>query len=98
MDQSLCCLPLLWVSLCMGVLDINRDIRDEALRKSTGAKLLHHILSKSCDAASIPHVNLAESYRIQNSGSPSFKLLRVIPSNLSQVSRIQGTSAGSWRI
>ena len=48
MDQSLCCLPLLWVSLCMGVRDINREMRDEALSKSNGATLLHHILSKSC--------------------------------------------------
>jgi hypothetical protein len=44
MDQSLFCLPLLWVSLCMGVRDINHEIRDEALLKSNGAKLLHHIL------------------------------------------------------
>jgi hypothetical protein len=46
MEHSFYCLPLLWMSLCMGTSDLDYKARDEALNSSNGAKLLHHILSK----------------------------------------------------
>jgi hypothetical protein len=46
MEHSFYCLPLLWMSLCMGTSDLDYKARDEALNSSNGAKLLHHILSE----------------------------------------------------
>ena len=49
MRRSICCLPLIWASLCIGASEVAGEARAAALQGSNGAALLRLILGKlSC--------------------------------------------------
>lgn len=47
MGRSVCCLPLMWASLCVGARQVEPQARAAALRGSNGAALLRLILGRS---------------------------------------------------